>query len=77
MKITYYSPTTGSLHEFSRKVDLSSGKAGWVNLGTFECSSASQKGDIIIEFTGSGKGELVAPVISAQKLRYSLAVINE
>ncbi|MBQ4109999.1 MAG: right-handed parallel beta-helix repeat-containing protein [Clostridia bacterium] len=68
VKIKYYSPTTGSLDEIVKTVDFSSGEEGWVNLGTYECASASKTGSIIVEFSGSGQGTMVAPVISAEKV---------
>ncbi len=68
IKVKFYSTTTGDIRELTFKADFESDKEGWVELGTFMCASAGLTGSIIVEFTGSGEGAAVAPVISAQKV---------
>ena len=65
--MTAYTPTIGGNVTVVKNIDLSSGKEGWVYLGTYECASHIQTGTIEVEFKGSGTGTLVAPVTGFTK----------
>ena len=62
---------------YTRKLDLTQGEAGWVELGIFNFANEAAKGVMDIQFTASGQGTMRISALKIEQVEESMREFSE